>query len=458
MKNKKCYVLMLIWNIALVNLTSGQTPYSNRNWKLDFDRSNEFDFNLGKNIPLDSQMIYFNGSENNYHSPVGWINKYTLYDEFYKIDSLKFGDTINYIALKNDTGNLKLTSTGALKFIIKKHPNRINRTYYKVDWAGLSKNNWKDIELFITDSLTRDFQYSTSNIECNSFTKIPFFLEISVKIPSENHSGSQFNCFNYGDRALTKDHQPPGYIDTLIHSEIDLFEYSGTDELFTHNVHFKSTDNIHYALNNTNIEQNEANNINFRDLNWVEYSNVKNQLPMDTFQKNGFHKYGMEVTKSYIAYYVDDIQVDFVYIPGDLINSGQYFPNNKYTKPRMADHMSIEIGVLAGSGFRTADTPLVNTVFPIEYEVDYIRYYSLDPNLLMSSNSLVATNYDLSQHDERIYKNINLGSIFNINTVGFKSGSNSTTIRATEYILLNDGFFIDNGQEIYIIDTFTDNE
>jgi len=403
-------------------------------------------------------MIYFNSSENNYHSPVGWVNKYTLYDEFYKIDSLKKGDSINYVALKNDTGNLNLTSSGTLKFIIKKHPNKIFTTFYKVDWAGLANNNWKNIDLFIVDSMIRDFQYSTTNIECNSYTKIPYYLEISAKLPSQNHSGSQFSCFNYGDIALTKDHQPPGYIDTLLHSEIDLFEYSGTDEVFTHNVHFKSTDNNYYVLNNTNIEQNEANGIGYSDLNWVDYSDVKNTLPMDTTQKYGFHKYGMEVTKYYIAYYVDDIQVDFAYIPGDLMNLGSYFPNGVYSKPRLADHMNIEVGAIAGSGFRTADTPMLNTVFPIEYEVDYIRYYSLDPTLIASSDSLVSSNYDLGLHDERIYKNINLGSSFNVNTIGFQSTNTHTTLRAEEHILLNDGFHIDLGQEIYIIDTSTDNK
>ena len=69
---------MLLSGLSIFN-SFGQTPYLNKLWKLDNLRSNEFDYCQGKKMPLDSQLIYFNGNQNNYETPLHWINKYTMY-------------------------------------------------------------------------------------------------------------------------------------------------------------------------------------------------------------------------------------------------------------------------------------------------------------------------------------------------------------------------------------------
>lgn len=53
--------------------------------------------------------------------------------------------------------------------------------------------------------------------------------------------------------------------------------------------------------------------------------------------------------------------------------------------------------------------------------------------------------------------NISLQEAENVNTVKFNTTNKTTTLRAKEYIELNDGFSVNINDEIYIIDTLTDN-
>ena len=443
-----------------MNIGFSQTPFLNKIWKIDLSRSSEFNYNYGKYIPIDSQMIYFNSPTNNYTSPIAWMNKYTLYDKFHYQDTSKIEPKdISYIPLLGDTGHLFYTKTGTLIQRIKKLNTPIKTKYYKVNWYKLDTQKVKNFENCIEDSMEREFNYTSSSFQCKNNTNVPFYLEISIKTPTSNHTGSQFNFFNYASESELLTRQPLN-ADTLTWSEIDIFEYSGTDKVFTHNIHHIPKYQNRYVLNSTNFDDMEKKNIKINEVNWVSDINVNNSIPMDTTLKNGFHKFGIEVTKTYIAYYLDDNQIDFVYFPQDLIydinGKTEYFPSHLNKKPRIGENLSILLNAHVNSGFRKNDTSTINTHFPIDYEIDYIRYYKLDNNKISNSN-LIVENYNLSDHNEYIYNKIILGKNLNINTVKFNTTNKTTTLRAKEYIELNDGFSVNINDEIYIIDTLTDN-
>jgi len=451
MKNR---ILFVVFSGLSIFNSFGQTPYLNKLWKLDKLRSNEFDFCKGKKMPLDSQLIYFNGNQNNYETPLHWINKYTMYGY-----TLKNPDRKSYQSLPGDTGNFELTSDGTLKLKVLKLQAPRKVTYYDVNWADFHSSNSNNIDNFLIDSLTKEFQYSATTIGSRYRVSVPFYMEISVKMPPENHTGIQFNCFNYGDEGVIKPNKNPN-VDTSVWSEVDMFEYSGTRKVFTHNVHQQNKKDITYVLSDTYFPNIENKQLKLKDLNWAFLDKVNSGTPIDTSQKKNFHKFGVEVTKSYIAYYIDDLQTDIINFPGDLIttngNGGFIkFPNFKYNKTRMGDSLSIEFDAHAGTGFLKNDTPTLATKFPVTFEIDYVKYYKMDQTKIIN-NDLNATNYDLGNWGDCLFNSVTLGKPFSINSVGFVSNNNAH-IRAKEFIKLQDGCTINLGEELYMMDTQTNN-
>lgn len=442
---------LLFWFLLINNFVFSQTPFTNKIWELDTKLSNEFDFNKGKNISIDSQLRFFNSNKSNYMYPNNWINKYTLYDYY-----LRNPNDLNYHSLSTDTGNFELTTTGELRLKVNKLNSPKLFKYFKVDWdkyaTGIA------VDSCLIDSFEKSFDFSSGSIMCRNRTKIPYYLEISFKLPI-NNSGTQFDFYNYADSGVLISGQPSG-ANKLVWSEIDIFEYSGSEKLFTHNVHYKPVGNQpHYILNNTNFTQNNERNIKYSDLNWIKADGLLNYTE-DTTMKNGFHKIGIEVTKYYISYYLDDKQTDFVYFPGDLqspdMNNFSYFPSGNYKQPRLGDNLSIELDAIAGSGFFTNDTPNNNSVFPIVYDIDYIRYYKFKSSML-NDFDFVEQYFNLNNYSEELYKNVIFGNDLLNESVKF-GVYGSTTVRAQDYILLRDGVFIDSGNEIYFLDTQKDNK
>ncbi len=436
---------------AIIAPSYGQTPLTEYTWLLDNSLSNEFNYNLNKNISRDSQRLYFNGPNNNYHYPQSWVNPITMYD--FIIENEGKGQIFYcYKSYGDDTNNIELTSQGYLRIKAKKHNPPLQKKYYKTNWVFDTVLNAYPI----VDSFIRTFQYSATDIECNKRTKLPFYLEVSMKVPSTDHTGAQMNLFNYGN--FDKMHN--FYTgDTSVWSEVDIFEYSGTDQVFTHNLHHQPKNHSKYVLNNTSITANESNNLDFKDLNWPTLQEVTSKAPIDTTVANGFHKYGVEVTRDYAAWYIDDIQIDRNYFPGELTidspTGPKFFPLRIHPKPRIGDNLSIELGLTIGTGFRPNDTPSLNTVFPINMDIDYIRYYSLDTTEV--SINKIESSVNLDQHGHYLYNRIILGQPGLINSVGFGT-SNDTTLRANDYIELKDGFNIDLNESFYIIDTKKNNK
>ncbi len=64
---------LLFWFLLINNFVFSQTPFTNKIWELDTKLSNEFDFNKGKNISIDSQLRFFNSNKSNYMYPNNWI-------------------------------------------------------------------------------------------------------------------------------------------------------------------------------------------------------------------------------------------------------------------------------------------------------------------------------------------------------------------------------------------------
>ena len=86
-------------------------------------------------------------------------------------------------------------------------------------------------------------------------------------------------------------------------------------------------------------------------------------------------------------------------------------------------------------------TFVVNSLFPYPYEVDYVKLYKLSMDC---STDVTQGLFNYLTFDNKVKRNITVGGSSGTVPFGF-----SASLRATESIVLNDGFEVGVGSEFY---------
>jgi hypothetical protein len=183
-------------------------------------------------------------------------------------------------------------------------------------------------------------------------------------------------------------------------SEIDMFEIRGSDSLYTNNVHYYS--------DSTDLTDDGGNPFFHGSIN------------------SNWHISGLEWGPDRIDFYLD----------GTKIRSYPVKPDSLFAMP-----MIIDLDANATNFCNGVDT--VHTVFPFEFDVDYVKVYQLKYlwNTAKSICAYAPTTYDT------LYKSLTFGGGSCTPTI---PSSSNITHRATDYILLNDGFNVGNTTNLFL--------
>lgn len=202
----------------------------------------------------------------------------------------------------------------------------------------------------------------------------------------------------------------------VLWSEIDIFEIDAENNKYTFNVHYKD------SINDNGLASKPTWSLYEEEL--VDLTYYK-PITFDTF-----HKFGCEWTPKYISFYVDDIL--------RYTTEVKHFYNNdlyQYTDKLLPMNFWIGIATHADN-FQKEITSY--TEFPYEFEIDYVRVYKLN----MDCDNDFYSSYGYSNFDNSVKRSIFLNHSIPL-------GGNYS-FRATQDIILSDGFDVPIGSSIYI--------
>lgn len=312
---------------------------------------------------------------------------------------LKFpwSHTESDIACFMTDGNNHIVSNGILSLMVKKE----DKTGVVLKWTN-----------GILSSYSKIFHYTRGEIISKETFKYGYF-EIRCKLPVLEGSG--YTGKGLGPAVML---WPTGYngdsfrdpyapsITDVRWSEIDIFEFDAENNLHTCNVHYED---IYY---------NNGGDGPYWSLRQSPYS-YDFQVDFSTF-----HKFGCEWTPNYISFYIDDklIRTTYTEFANDLI------PMNFCT------------GIaIPNSGF--GKNIVSNTKFPYEYQIDYIKVYKL---VMDCSTDISQNSFNFLTFDNKVKRTITIGG-GNSNCI--VPLGESVSLRATQSIILNDGFEVPVGSE-----------
>lgn len=209
-------------------------------------------------------------------------------------------------------------------------------------------------------------------------------------------------------------------------NEIDIYEFNGHSNTHTCNVHYMDKTMVPKGVS---VE--DAQN----DFKWELRTNENKKyhdFPVDFSDKGdgnkGFHTFGCEWTPNYIKIYCD----------GSLVNQ-----TDMYCRKLQPMIMYVTMGIL-NEKFQDKENRVTdNKNWPYSYQIDYIRYYTLDfeTNVVVNTSNF---NFDKSYYS--VKKSITLK-----NSTVPKNGK--YTLRATDFIELQGDFTVPLGSELAIIPT-----
>jgi hypothetical protein len=210
-----------------------------------------------------------------------------------------------------------------------------------------------------------------------------------------------------------------------LYSEIDIAENDPMNGMMTSNCHYqKNSGDSHYMERKVDDCINEE-----RTAHSDYYVN-----------QTEWHTYSLEWTPTEMNTYYDNRLVRHMEYPADKLDymnvildvEGAIFDG--HTQPRFCNLI----------------TPGA-TIFPFNFEVDFVKVYHM--NMEGCNNSFNQTNYDFSKgtYTYDVKKDITLGLLgSNSASVPINAGQ-KVSLRAVEYISLEDGFEVDtdNGTEFF---------
>ena len=185
-------------------------------------------------------------------------------------------------------------------------------------------------------------------------------------------------------------------------SEIDIFEINA----------YKS------ATGQSNIY---TNNVHYQRVNGAPYYHM---YEYDTITSDVWHTSGVNWTANNIEFYYDGVK----------INEYPNHPDSLIAMP-----IFVVLGAPAGNFCENIDTVNSNgTYFPYKWQIDYVKVWQLKTEC---DTARSYCNFNPTNYNSKLYKSVTLGG----------SNCNASIINqpnfnciATDYILLNEGFSIDN--------------
>lgn len=196
----------------------------------------------------------------------------------------------------------------------------------------------------------------------------------------------------------------------IAHNEIDINEISGLDGV-----------------------DSDARTVNSHC--WSYSGNCQADLYCDTLLHNlpplyeNFHKFGAEYLPDRIIFYFDDVPFN--------VYHGQVF-NPAYAMRVVIDNQ-----------LRIESEINDNTPWPMNYTIDYFRYYQLKTNYCATDASII-DNTQLANFQFGVRRNITIGN--GSSNVSLAIGV-TNTFRATEGITINGNFTVPLGSVLYLIQT-----
>jgi hypothetical protein len=390
---KKLFLLPLFFILTFSFHSVAQLPPTDSSWELKF--SDEFD-------SYDSTVI--DTSKWNTCFPWGQSGGPEVYN-CYDSAGMTFCDTmigVNYFEQWQDTAAFTSHSlvvdtngNGFLKIIARKQNHKTLVTnYYSCGDIFCTDTTCRTVDSVRYYCIGRDsalFNYTTAMLYSKNKFKYGYF-ELKFKIPPAptppaTNSGYTIDWWLWAGES--NGHS----------SEIDMYEIRGQDSTYTNNVHYYS--------DSTDQDQAGITYFHSPHLN------------------SSWHVSALEWAPDKIDFYLD----------GNKIRSYPFKPDSMIPMP-----MIIDLDANATNFHDGIDT--VQTVFPYEIDIDYVRVYQLSPACSTSKNVCV---YTPATYDS-IYQSLSFGGVC---TPTITSSSN-VTFRATEYILLDQGFTIDSTSQMLL--------
>ncbi|MCG9879168.1 MAG: glycoside hydrolase family 16 protein [Bacteroidia bacterium] len=399
------------------------------NYKLLPSFSNEFaginqtktDFNYGTNSNLKelSYIVLEHETEDNCSTGCPCDN-----DDFFG-NILPYGNQSN----GDGIGHEYSTNSGVntVKLITKEFSSNFIRGWYKdATYCRVDKN----------------FSYTTGLLSSNKAFKYGYFeSRFKVNRPPGVASTGIGQCFWLFP--ISNPENIPNFVGQYCYSEIDIAENQPNHGIHGFGAHVSQNDNGDCGSEPPRFITSEC-ECNFYPEN-VGCANGHSALfHKRDIEQEEFHTYALEWTPTSLRFFYDNVFITTINTIG---------PNGK--TPENFDPMAIIFDIEGGKGKlnyhgRCTDIDY-NTVFPFEFEIDYVRQYKLD----LSECNLVLpilnnqTTFNSFAANPKVRKEIYVGD-GNCNGCMVLVGNGiNVSLRASDLIELNDGFEVDVNGEFF---------
>lgn len=399
MKNKNSF-LVFVFIILLSNKIISQKPFGDSLWTMVFN--DEF---TGTTV---DNTKWLSNWPTNQNSSYVYYNYLTHTYDTISHKNIKAYETENFANVNVNAG----TAT-----IISKKEN-----YYGKCWDrwpmgycwGNPNMQQCPIDTFVW------FKYTTGLLISQAKFKYGYF-ETRIKLPDHvtNNDikglGPAFFLYNQNGTAVNN------------WSEIDVFEFAGKYD--GDGMYNKLTSNVHYRHCSPASFTITGCNTTYDTSHWTGFKNYPTSIAFN----NQFHKIGMHWTPDKIDFYLDDVQYHHIDSTSNTFN----------TSPSKMMEMPMIMGISHPSTNFSTHTDTINTKFPYNFEIDYVKVWQYKQ---YCDSTLNICNFNSSSYDPAIYKEVKVGSPSAGTGCGptISSGQNVSFI-GKNYVLLDEGFNVQSG-------------
>lgn len=399
--NRLMKTTLIILLIAFSNFSIySQTPLNgDQHWILNTSVSDEFSY-TGSHSQVISQI------ENKWHFIEGWGNKMVqdqngswIYPKSYVTDN---GDNIEVV-------------NGVCELYAKYQPGETYNWPCNSCWNNQGTN-------------PQSFSYTKGHLISNAQTSFGFY-EINIRLPYYHNQrektigvGPNFWFFRENNNTPAA---PYAYGEVDVYEQVDNYSTSPPYNLYLFKNQYCFGPTIHYDQNTNSNARTQ--NVIYNRIGWDV--STRYNVPLNyfvDFSDGQFHKVGFEWQKDYISFYLDNVEVGSV-----NFEQNKFYPMNAYLDINLSEALSI----------------LNLTQFPFKYEIDYFRYYQFAANSNPTSLNITTSNYSNVTLGYNKRLNINIGGVGLTTKVA--TGTN-LILRADEFIILDEGFEIDDETQMYL--------
>lgn len=256
------------------------------------------------------------------------------------------------------------------------------------------------------------YHYTTGMLYSKATFKYGYY-EINIKMPDHSTNndlkGIGPSFWMYGVENDT----------TLDWSEIDDFEFAGK---YGNNYNVLTT-NTHYRKCKPSRYPNSVSTGPSDTIHRYMY----NTYPQSIIFNSQFHVLSFNWTPDKIDFYLDGVKYETL----DSTKS------NFLTAPSKLTNMPLIITVALPTLSFSTYQDIVNTVFPHNFEIDYVRVWQYKQ---YCDSNLNVCNFNAATYDPAIYNQVNVGGTGCNSPV---SGGQNISFIGKEYVLLSEGFSVD---------------